>query len=101
MFDLWSIIHWAFFAFLGSSIAAWREPPLWIHLLYTAVLGFGWETAEYFLQRRYPEAWSNRLESWSNSWVGDPISNLSGIAFGWFVVAYYRKRLSRKSHIDR
>lgn len=91
MFDLWSIIHWGFFAFLASSIAAWKEPPLWVHLLYSLALSYAWETVEYFLQRKYPDAWSNRIEPWTNSWLGDPLSNLLGAAFGWFVVAYYRK----------
>lgn len=91
--DLWSIIHFCFFAFLGSSIAAWKEPPLWIHLLYGVVLSYAWETVEYFLQRRYTEAWSGRIEHWSNAWIGDPLVNLLGVVFGWFVVAYYRGRL--------
>ena len=91
MVDYWTIIHWAFFAFLGSSVAAWKEPPLWVHLTYTICISYAWEIAEHFLQRTYTDAWSNRIEPWSNAWIGDPISNLLGVAFGWFVVAYYRK----------
>lgn len=92
MFDLWSIIHWAFFAFLASSVAAWKEPPLWVHIAYSAAVGLVWEVAEYFLQRTYTEAWSNRVEPWSNSWIGDPLVDILGGVFGWFVVAYYRRR---------
>lgn len=91
MFDLWSIIHFGFWAFISSSVGAAWEPPLWVHLLYTLLGSYVWEGIEYPLQRKFPEKWSYRLESWQNSFIGDPISNLLGAAFGWFVVAYYRK----------
>ena len=90
MFDFWSIIHFGFWAFIGSSIAAVAEPPLWIHIVYVFVAGTIWEMFEYYGERKWPEKWSNRIESWSNHWVGDYISNISGVTFGWFVVAFYR-----------
>lgn len=89
-FALWSIIHFGFWAFVTSTMAACAEPPLWVHLLYTLVGGYAWEVIEYFAQRRWPEKWSGRIETPLNSWVGDPISNLLGATFGWFVVAFYR-----------
>jgi hypothetical protein len=92
MFDFWSIVHWGMFAFIASSIAAKWEPKLRWHLLIGLVIGYGWEVAEWFLSRHYPAAWSYRLESVLNSFVGDIISDLAGVVFGWFVVAYYRKR---------
>jgi hypothetical protein len=93
--DLWSVIHFGFFAFLASSVAAAWEPRLWVHAVYGLLTSYGWETFEYFGQRKWPEVWSGRIESWSNSWVGDPIVNMLGVLFGWFVVAYYRGRLKR------
>lgn len=92
MFDLWSVIHFCFWAFVSSSVAATWEPPLWVHLVYTLIIGYAWEVFEHFAQRRWPEKWSNRIEPWSNSWVADPLLNLLGASFGWFVVGYYRGR---------
>jgi len=91
IFDLWSLIHFGFWAFISSTVGACWEPPLWVHLLYTLVGSYIWEGIEYPLQRKYPARWSYRLEGKLNAFVGDPISNLLGAAFGWFVVAYYRK----------
>ena len=91
MVDFWSIIHFGMWAFLSSTISATFEPPLWVHWLYTSVLGYAWEGIEYYLQRKFPAKWSNKTETWQNSWIGDPLSNLLGATFGWFVVAFYRK----------
>jgi hypothetical protein len=88
--DLWSIIHFGFWAFIASAVAAAWEPCLAVHLIYTLVLGFVWEIFEYFAQRKWPEKWSHKIEPWVNSWIADPIANLLGASFGWFVVAYYR-----------
>jgi hypothetical protein len=93
MFDLWSIIHFGFWAFITSSVGAVWEPPLWAHLLYTLIGSYVWEGIEYPLQRVYPERWSHRIETWQNAFIGDPICNLLGALFGWYVIAYYRRRL--------
>ena len=73
MFDLWSIIHFGFLAFISSSVGATWEPPLWVHLLYTLIGSYVWEGIEFPLQRKYPARWSYRLESWQNSFIGDQI----------------------------
>jgi hypothetical protein len=92
IFDWWSFIHFGFWAFIASSIAAGWEPKLWVHWTYVFILGYVWEVFEYWASRKWPDKWSGKIESWLNSWVGDPISNLSGATFGWFVVSYYRNR---------
>lgn len=91
MVDLWSVIHWAFWAFFASTISAVWEPPLWVHVVYTLTASYGWEGYEYWAQRKWPARWSNRIEPWYNSWLSDPIFNMAGTLFGWYVVAYYRK----------
>jgi hypothetical protein len=90
MLDFWSIIHFGFWAFVSSTVAAVCEPPLWVHLTYTFVFGYVWEIFEHWASRKWPKIWSNRLEHWSNAWIGDPICNLSGSLFGWFVVYYHQ-----------
>ena len=91
MFDFFSLIHFGMWSFVANTIAATWEPPLWVHILYTLIAGYSWEGFEYFAQRKWPAKWSHRIEPWTNSWVGDIIANCLGSAFGWFVVAYYRK----------
>ena len=90
--DFWSLIHFGMWASIVSTIAAKWEPRLKIHWLYTIIGSVVWEVVEYFASRHWPAIWSYHLETWSNSFIGDPISNLAGASFGWFVVAYYRKR---------
>ena len=98
-FDFWSLIHFGFYAFLSSTIASiFKEPKWYVHLIYWFVLTFGWETAEHFLSRSYPASWGYRIESFQNSWIGDPISNLAGVIFGVFVVYFYRHIYKKSSN---
>ena len=88
--DLWSLIHFGMWAFVASTIAAKWEPKLRTHWLYTIAGSVIWEVVEYFASRKWPAIWSYYLETWTNSFIGDPTSNLLGATFGWFVVYYYR-----------
>ena len=88
--DLWSIVHLAFFMVLGSTVEALSPTHWWVHAIYGIGLSYGWETCEFFLQRKFPDKWSNRIEHALNSWLTDPLFNLAGLAFGVFVVRYYR-----------
>ena len=91
LFDFWSAIHFGFWAFVASTVGAIKEPPLKIHFIYTIIGSLAWEVAEYFASRHWPATWGYHLETLTNSFIGDPISNLAGATFGWFVVAFYRK----------
>ena len=90
--DLWSAIHFCLWSFIGSQVAALKDPPLRIHWLYTALLGYTWEAFEFFASRHWPAAWQGRIEPWYNAWISDMIFNLAGVTFGWFVASYYRKK---------
>jgi hypothetical protein len=90
--DYWSIIHWAFWCVVAHVVEIFLPCPWWIHLLYGLAGGYAWEAIEYPLQRKYPERWSNRVESMPNSFISDLLFNLLGVAFGAFVVKHYHHR---------
>ena len=94
MIDWWAIPHIAFFIFIGSTISAFRPKwAWWKHLLWFLPLAFGWEFAEHFLQRAYPDAWSNVIEHWSNAWVLDPLTDLVGAAVGIAIGKWSKNRV--------
>jgi hypothetical protein len=59
-------------------------------LIYGVLGSVLWEVVEHFLERRFPKAWSHRLEHPVNKWVVDPLSNLVGLIVGVLGVVYYR-----------
>jgi hypothetical protein len=90
VFEMWSIIHAGFYAFLSSSIEAAYHPRWFINVIWVLSLTTVWELFETFAEKKWPAKWSNTRELWFNRWIGDPISNSSGAAFGIFVVLYYQ-----------
>lgn len=90
MIDLWTIVHFATWIFIGSTIEALWPCPWWVHLSYGIAASAVWEAIEYPLQRKYPAKWSNRIESHWNAFLIDPVSNLFGLLVGVLVVYYYR-----------
>lgn len=89
--DWWVIPHVAFFVFLASTITAAFEPRPWVHLVVLVALSTGWEAAEYFLSRAYPETWVV-LESPLNAYVVDPLSNGFGYLVGALIGAWSKRR---------
>ena len=88
-FDGWSLLHFFTFATIAHVVEIVHPFSWWVYAIGGSVIAYGWEIAEYFLQRKYPERWSNRCESWLNSWVSDPICDLLGVAVGVYIVKYY------------
>lgn len=91
--DLWALIHLFFFAFLASTIHARFQPGWHIHALYWFPITYGWEVAEHFLQRAYPDVWGDIIEHWANAWVMDPICNAIGVIVGVLVADWSHHRL--------
>ena len=81
LLDLWSLIHAGFYGFVSSSIQAAWHPALWVHIVWVLSLTLAWEIFEGFAEKKWPTMWK-RKEHWSNRWIGDPISNSLGAAFG-------------------
>jgi len=95
--DWWAVPHLAFFIVLSSTLEALKgtrsHPWAWHrHLVLYLFLSFGWELVEYFLQRKYTEAWSHVIESPWNSWIIDPASNGLGYIIGYKVARWSKNQ---------
>lgn len=87
--DWWSLVHFAFFLFVASSVEAiFRLWPgrWWVHLIWWATLSVAWEGFEAWAERKWPEKWRGKVEHWSNRWIADPVCNGFGTILGIFVV---------------
>jgi len=70
-----------------EALAKWYEQDQWwFHLCWFVPLSIGWEVAEIFLERRFPDKWRGKIEHWSNKWIGDQISNGLGSLLGIWIV---------------
>jgi len=106
--DVWALVHFAFWIFVGSSVWAvirrsgwrWGRPAA---LLACLALAYGWEVAEFFLAPRFHGLWGDwfiyqgalwggicevwtpvcAYESWWNSWVSDPLTCVLGVLLIW------------------
>ena len=110
-FDVWALVHFAFWIFAGSC--AWALIRKWnlvwgrlITLLVCLGLAFGWEGLETYLAPRYHERWGDwflyeghtykaecinwfdtcHYESWWNSWISDPLTCLVGVLLIWVLL---------------
>jgi len=90
-FDWWVLPHLAFYLWLASAIHAKWEPPWWVHVLLCLACSYGWEGAEHFMQRAWPETWVV-LESPLNAWLIDPLSNGIGWCVGAFIGRWSKAR---------
>jgi hypothetical protein len=91
--DWWILPHVSFFLFLASVIHSKWEPKWWVHLILWLSMSYMWEGAEYFLQRRFVDAWVV-VECDLNAWLIDPLSN----GVGWLAGALIG-RWSKGRHV--
>jgi len=82
LFDLWSIVHFAFYLFLGASLVFITTKWRYLILVITAC-GVMWELFEHFIARPYINGATN--EVFMNSWVGDLVSNFIGGIIGFII----------------
>ena len=88
-FDVWSVVHLAFWLVVGSNVEAiaaakqheWKNVSLVVGVLVGA---YAWEFVERFLFEpagyvRFPEIWYNR-------WISDPLVGVLGAFLGALLV---------------
>jgi hypothetical protein len=86
-FDVWSVVHLAFWLVVGGNLEALHQigklPALGLAYGCGFALSFGWEILERILELnglvKIPEGKLNR-------WVSDPLMALIGMALGIFLV---------------
>lgn len=75
-FDYWSIAHFGFWFFVGSTVARNqdREKIFFACMMFA----YAWESFERYAERFWPHIWQNP-ESWVNSLLSDPLMCVIGL----------------------
>jgi len=89
-FDVWSIVHMAFWLVLGANWEAVRTSHKWPRHLgavlgVTLVLALAWECFEKWYAE--PHGWVAHPEIWFNRWLSDPLVGLAGVALGILIIS--------------
>jgi len=88
--DAWSIVHLAFWIFVGSTLWAlkvdWKPA-----LICSLAVAFAWELFEHIMAPLHPEVWRDP-ESWWNAWLSDPLMCVVGVLGIWWLLDH-RKRV--------
>jgi hypothetical protein len=84
-FDVWTIVHVAFWLVFGANARA-MGASRWLSLLIMFVGAAVWEVAERFGEKTWPNVWLHR-EVWYNSWISDIFfAGVIGVLIGWWLV---------------
>lgn len=87
-FDVWSIVHFCFWVYVGSGVwSLHKSRPLMMGLC--LVGAFAWEVFERYAEKKWPNLWLNP-ESWWNSWLSDPLMCVLGVLFIWYALDHWR-----------
>lgn len=83
-FDVWSIVHLAFWIFVGSTLWALHVNRWWA-LASSLIAALMWEVFEHFMVPLHPEIWKDP-ESWRNAWLSDPLMCVVGVLGIWWLL---------------
>jgi hypothetical protein len=81
-FDYWSLIHFFFWAVVGSTFAHTAMGRTKVFGICMA-LAYLWEFMERYLEVKYPNVFLTP-ESWVNSYVSDPLMCVIGLLVAWY-----------------
>ena len=87
-FDVWSLVHFAFWFVVGS--VPWSTKmsrPLALGLCLGGA--YAWEVFERYAEKRWPNLWLNP-ESWQNAWISDPLMCMLGVLSVWYALDHWR-----------
>ena len=83
--DVWTIVHTAFWIFIGSTIWAFKVDK-WQALTVCLVMSLVWELFEHTIAYRYwPTRWEDQ-ESYWNSLLSDPLTCVVGVLAIWWLL---------------
>jgi hypothetical protein len=91
-FDVWSLVHLAFWVFIGSCLWGLRINK-WAALASCFVVSLVWELFEHFVAfRSWPDHWLDP-ESWWNSFLSDPLTCVVGVLGIWWLLDHRPRRV--------
>ena len=88
-FDVWAIVHLAFWLFVGSTLWALHVTKF-AGTVGSLIVALAWEVLEHFMAPAHPEIWKDP-ESWWNAWLSDPLMCVVGVLGIWWLLEH-RKR---------
>jgi hypothetical protein len=83
--DTSTVIHLAFWIFLGSCFA-YAKAPIHRAMLGSFALAALWECFERSAEKKWPQVWLHP-EGWLNAWVSDPLTAFLGVWFAYYLVS--------------
>ena len=84
-FDTSSVIHFAFWIFIGSCVA-YAKKPLSYAMAGMFVFAYAWEVFERHAEKKWPQYWLHP-ESWYNSYISDILMGVLGVWFAYWLVS--------------
>ena len=88
--DVWTLVHLAFWIFVGSSLWAFKVNRWWA-LLACMGAAYLWEVFEHFIAfRKWPDHWQ-APESWWNSLISDPLTCFVGVIGIYYLIDFCDK----------
>jgi hypothetical protein len=88
-FDVWTLVHLAFWIFVGSTLWAFHLTK-WVSLACCLTVAFAWEIVENVMAPLHPEIWKDSESLW-NAWISDPLTTVVGV-LGIYWLLNRRKR---------
>jgi len=88
--DTWSIVHLAFWIFVGSTLWALHVKKF-SSLVGSLIVAIAWEVLEHFMAPIHPEIWKDP-ESWWNAWLSDPLMCAIGVLGIWWLLDHRTRR---------
>lgn len=87
-FDVWTLVHLAFWFFAGSLV--WSSKMNRLNgVVSCVVVALLWEVFERYAEKRWPTLWLNP-ESWWNSWLSDPLTCVVGVLAACYALDHWR-----------
>ena len=90
LIDVWFLVHFCFWVFIGSCFWAKRVNVV-ISLSLCLGVAFWWEVFERFAEKKWPDTWLNP-ESWWNAWIGDLLTVPLGVLLIWALLNRFGKK---------
>ena len=88
--DPWSIVHLAFWIFVGSTLWALHVKKF-PSLIGSLIVAIAWEIFEHIMAPKHPEIWRDPESCW-NAWLSDPLMCVVGVLGIWWLLDHRTRR---------
>jgi hypothetical protein len=89
--DAWTLAHFCFWVFMGSTVWAFKVPYK-IAMPACLAASLVWEVFEHFMAPAYPNVWKDPESFW-NAWISDPLTCIIGVSLIWWLLNTRKRRI--------